>query len=189
MKQKAPAENYLEELTTLPELKVSSGEVILGTLAGLDHQGNVLVDFPGNILNTAISAISTLAINQQHSGRQVALLFADNDLSRPIIVGLIRNPLEDILNNIDLSGEDDTDVQTSNLENKNNQKATVSNESNDMFLDGERVMLEAKKEIVLKCGDSSITLTETGKILVKGKYLLNRSSGVYRIVGGSVQIN
>jgi hypothetical protein len=42
---------------------------------------------------------------------------------------------------------------------------------------------------VLKCGNASITLTKAGKILVEGTYVSNRSSGVMRIKGGSVQIN
>lgn len=56
-------------------------------------------------------------------------------------------------------------------------------------VDGERVVLEAKKEIVLRCGKASITLTRAGKILIRGAYVSSRSSGVNRIKGGSVEIN
>jgi hypothetical protein len=55
--------------------------------------------------------------------------------------------------------------------------------------DGKRVEITAKEEIVLRCGDSSITLTRAGKILIRGAYVLSRSSGVNRIQGGSVEIN
>ena len=55
--------------------------------------------------------------------------------------------------------------------------------------DGERRVIEAGREIVLRCGKSSITLTRAGKIILRGAYLLSRSSGVNRIKGGSVQIN
>lgn len=55
--------------------------------------------------------------------------------------------------------------------------------------DGERVEISAEKEIVLSCGKASITLTRAGKILIRGEYVLSRSSGVHRIQGGSVQIN
>jgi hypothetical protein len=51
------------------------------------------------------------------------------------------------------------------------------------------VELEAKRRIVLRCGHSSLTLTEAGKVILRGKYLLSRSSGVNRIKGASVQIN
>ena len=55
--------------------------------------------------------------------------------------------------------------------------------------DGDRLELRAEKEIVLSCGNASITLTRAGKILIRGAYVLSRSSGVHRIQGGSVQIN
>lgn len=56
-------------------------------------------------------------------------------------------------------------------------------------VDGSRVVLDAAEEIVLRCGEASITLTRAGKVLIRGAYVLSRSSGVNRIKGGSVQIN
>jgi len=56
-------------------------------------------------------------------------------------------------------------------------------------VDRERLVLSADKEVVLKCGAASLTLTRAGKILLRGAYILSRSSGVNRIKGGSVQIN
>lgn len=58
-----------------------------------------------------------------------------------------------------------------------------------MKADGDRLELTAEREITLRCGDSSITLTRAGKILIRGAYVLSRSSGVNRIQGGSVEIN
>ncbi len=56
-------------------------------------------------------------------------------------------------------------------------------------IEGERIVFTAEKEVVFRCGEASITLTRAGKVLIKGAYLLSRSSGVNRIKGGSVQIN
>ena len=56
-------------------------------------------------------------------------------------------------------------------------------------MDGERLIFRANEEIVLRCGKASITLTKAGKIILRGAYVLSRSSGVNRIKGGSVQIN
>jgi len=56
-------------------------------------------------------------------------------------------------------------------------------------IDGERIVLTGHDEIVLRCGQASITLTKAGKILLRGAYVSSRSSGVNRIKGGSVQIN
>ena len=49
--------------------------------------------------------------------------------------------------------------------------------------------MDAEREIVLRCGDSSITLTRAGKVIIKGKYILNRSSGYNKIKGAAVEIN
>lgn len=56
-------------------------------------------------------------------------------------------------------------------------------------LDGERLEFSAEREIVLRCGKASITLTRAGKVIIHGAYLSSRSTGVNRIKGGSVQIN
>lgn len=56
-------------------------------------------------------------------------------------------------------------------------------------IDGERLVFTAEREIVLRCGAASITLTRGGKVLISGDYVLTRADGVNRIKGGSVQIN
>ena len=43
--------------------------------------------------------------------------------------------------------------------------------------------------MVLRCGKASITLTQAGKILLDGTYVVSRSSGANRIKGASVQLN
>ena len=50
---------------------------------------------------------------------------------------------------------------------------------------GDRLVVSAADQIVLRCGDASITLTRAGKILVRGTYVLTHASGVNRIRGGS----
>ncbi len=56
-------------------------------------------------------------------------------------------------------------------------------------LDGKKVILTGEEEVTLKCGKASITLTSAGKVLIKGEYVVSRSSGVNRIKGGAVQSN
>ncbi|HSP78880.1 MAG TPA: hypothetical protein VLQ93_10140, partial [Myxococcaceae bacterium] len=56
-------------------------------------------------------------------------------------------------------------------------------------VDGRRVVIEGKEEIVLQCGQASITLRRNGKVVIKGTYVESHSSGTQRIKGGSVQIN
>ncbi len=56
--------------------------------------------------------------------------------------------------------------------------------------DGERLVVSAKEQLVLRCGKASITLTKAGKVLIEGSLrAVSRSTGVNRIKGGSVQLN
>ena len=144
--------------------------VALGTLAGIDAAGGVLVDHPGNPTGRPLVALATVALGAAAVGRAVALLFIDGDPARPLIVGLIQGPAD---GNLEIRAAPAEDRETP-LEAR---------------VDGERVVISADKEIVLTCGKASITLTRAGKVLIRGAYLLNRSSGVNRIKGGSVQIN
>lgn len=136
--------------------------VVIGVLMGFTKAGLPLVAFPGNPNETGLAAHSTSVFNQNDIGCQVALLFEGADSQRPIVIGRIQHP-EEI-------------VQP--------REQTICAE-----LDNERIELIAKKEIVLRCGKASLTLTKAGKIILRGSYVLSRSTGVNRIKGGSVQIN
>jgi hypothetical protein len=140
-------------------LSIQPGEVIIGKLMQLDEQA--WVDYPRNPTHHLLSALSTIPLSPEHMGREVALLFAEGDLSKPVIIGLIHVHTE-------------SPQETSTMEAQ---------------IDGEKIVLSAKQEIVLKCGKASITLTRAGKVIIRGAYLLSRSSGVNRIKGGSVQMN
>ncbi|MEE9356148.1 MAG: DUF6484 domain-containing protein [Methylococcaceae bacterium] len=136
--------------------------VVIGVLMSFTEAGLPLVAFPGNQSKTGLVAHSTSVFNQNDIGCQVALLFEGGDSQRPIVIGRIQHP-EEI-------------VQPS--------EQTICAE-----LDNERIEFIAKKEIVLRCGKASLTLTKAGKIILRGSYVLSRSTGVNRIKGGSVQIN
>lgn len=56
-------------------------------------------------------------------------------------------------------------------------------------VDGERVEIVGKDEIVLRCGLASITLRRNGRVVIRGVHVETRASGVNRIRGGSVAIN
>jgi hypothetical protein len=137
--------------------------VVIGILAGFDTEQRPLVVFPGNANETSLAARATTPLTTDDIGREIALLFENGDPSAPMIIGRVRHTKE-----IELKSE----AVPQSVE-----------------VDGERRVIEAKQEIVLKCGKASITLTKAGKIVIRGTYVLSRSSGVNRIKGGSVQIN
>jgi len=137
--------------------------VVIGVLVGYDDAQEPLVAFPGNPDENALPARSTVTMGDEQIGKEVALLFEGGDPRRPILIGPIQHPVKH------------TDQQTVEL--------PIAE------IDGERIVLAANKEIVLKCGKASITLTRAGKVLIRGDYVLSRSSGVNRIKGGVVHVN
>lgn len=184
MKQEEVDQDIFTEEAPEALSNIAPGEIIIGVLEGLDQKGNPLVNFSENTSDEAIVAISTVAIHQNQSGRQVALLFAEANLQKPVIMGLIHSPLTQMLESFEM-----VDAESKRSDTSTSSEEVTTSDIQDVNLDGKRVVLEGKEEIVLKCGDASITLTKAGKILIRGKYLLNRSTGVNRIMGGSVQVN
>lgn len=144
--------------------------IVIGALAGIDASGTPRVGFPGCPGGTPVPARSLIELDPAEEGREVALMFEAGDPGRPIVLGLIQDPTAIEIAPIEAPAEDPAPAP-------------------DAEIDGETVTLTAEKEIVLRCGRASITLTRAGKILIRGAYLSSRSSGVNRIKGGSVQIN
>jgi hypothetical protein len=136
---------------------------VVGRLHGFDlleqPQVTHLSCAPGQV----ITCRSAVALKRSMLGRDVLLVFEDGDVTRPIIMG--------VLETHPLFGTEAT-----------SQPLTVES-------DGERRIIEAEREIVLRCGDASITLTRAGKVLIKGSYILSRATGYNKIKGAAIDIN
>jgi hypothetical protein len=152
---------------------------VIGTVVGIDEGGRPLVDFPGNSAAQPLPACSTVVLSETALARQVAIVFEAGDPGKPIVLGLLQEPQPTAAG---AASEPTTEKP---------QQPTAAEKGPPLVaqLDGQRVVLNAGQEIVLQCGQASITLTRAGKVLIRGAYLLSRSSGVNRIKGGSVQIN
>ncbi len=135
--------------------------VVIGVLLDVPQAASPVVAFPGCPSETGIAATTTTALSREDIGAQVALMFVGGEPSQPLVIGRIQRLPQ----------------------------ATVTTPAAVAHIDGERLEFSAEREIVLRCGKASITLTREGKVLIKGAYLSSRSSGVNRIKGGSVQIN
>ena len=55
--------------------------------------------------------------------------------------------------------------------------------------DGQRVMLTARDELVLRCGRSSITMGADGRMTLKADVIVSEAAELNRVRGGSVQLN
>ena len=132
--------------------------VVTGTLVGILPSGVPLVDYPGNPA-APVAARTAVALDARALSRDLVLVFESGDPSRPVILGLLRDPKQ------------------------------PAPECVEVAADGRKLILSADREIVLRCGKASITLTREGKVILQGTYVSSRSSGVNRIKGGTVEIN
>lgn len=134
--------------------------VVVGTLLSLDGGPRVAWEgAPDGVAARAFTAIAASAV-----GREVALMFEAGDPARPLVMGVVESfsaPLP----------------------------AVPTEAVTEAFVDGERVVLEAERELVLRCGKASITLTRAGKVLIRGAYVSSHATGTQRIRGGTVEIN
>lgn len=92
-------------------------------------------------------------------GSTVALGFSGSDMRQAIILGLVWEPRE-----------------------QRPPAAAVPH-------DDTRVVIEAKNEIELRCGESALILSADGRIQLRGHYITSHASATQRILGGSVNVN
>jgi len=56
-------------------------------------------------------------------------------------------------------------------------------------VDGARVRICARDEVVIACGQASITLRRNGRVVIRGIHVETRAAGTNRIRGGQVRVN
>jgi hypothetical protein len=137
--------------------------VVVGELVGFCADGMPLVIFPHQIGSAAVCARSVVELFAAHIGTAIVLQFEQGDPTRPLVMGIIQSGV------------------------KSFQQAAPAQVEVDV--DGKRLTVSAKKELVLKCGQASIRLTQEGKIYIRGEYISSQANGMHRVKGGSVQIN
>jgi Domain of unknown function (DUF6484) len=135
---------------------------VVGVLVAFADPSTPLV-VTGAADGPALQARTSIDLAPEHIGHEVLLVFERGDPARPIVIGRVRKatgwPTRDAPAQVEVDA------------------------------DGRRLTLAVKEQLVLRCGQASITLTAAGKVLIEGAYVSSRSTGVNRIKGGSVQIN
>jgi hypothetical protein len=139
---------------------------IVGRLVSLEAPAAPRVEFPGNPGPASVRARSIVSLRTEHIGRDVVIIFEEGDPARPLVIGVVQEPLDELV-----AWREDR------------------KEPIETVVDGERIVLAARREVVLRCGKASLTLRQDGKVLLKGAHVVSRSSGPNKIRGGSVSIN
>lgn len=106
-----------------------------------------------------VSARSTIALTDQDIDTEVVVAFDGGNPQAPIILGRVLA------------------------------SPVAAGSALCVQVDGERLVLSAKERIVLTCGEASMTLTRSGKVLIRGHYVQSRATGVNSVKGGSVELN
>jgi len=101
-------------------------------------------------------------------GRDVLVVFENNDADLPIAIELIHSP-GGFADALTMEHDKDTPVEAR--------------------VDGRRVTITAEEKLELRCGKASIIIDDKGKITIRGAHLYNRATGPIRIKGGHVDIN
>ena len=165
-------EDEAGEFSELTRREVASPRAAAGVtgaatarLHGFDPDDRPLVVGLPGLSHEVVTARATVALLRQHVGSTVVIVFEAGDVRRPIILGVMHDA-------------------RSNAPAAQPPAAVVSAQ-----IDDQRLVLTAEREVVLRCGDASITLTRAGKVLIKGTYVLSRSSGYNKIKGAAVDIN
>jgi hypothetical protein len=154
----------LESASSSSEGPQAIAGVLIGELVAIGDEGRTpLILYPGQPGTAVIAARSTVDLHGAHIGKQLVLMFEGGDPLRPIVLGVLSQgegwPLPERPGQVELD------------------------------VDGERMTVSAREQLVLRCGKASVTLTRAGKVLIQGTYVSSRSSGVNRVKGGSIQLN
>jgi hypothetical protein len=146
-----------------------------GRIVALDEGGQVFIGVEG--AGKAAPAVLAVAIDRaalraaMDTRQDVFVLFENGDVAKPVIVGLVPSPR--------------APDQASGIATRNK----VLPLTVEADVDGRRVKLIAKDELVLECGKASITLRRNGRVVVRGTDVETRAEGANRIKGGQVRIN
>lgn len=161
--------NVLAALVQPEDIQIEAVRgVQVGKLVAARETGHIMVDYQGNPFGP-LPARSTVRVAPGDEKRDLLLMFEKNDLQLPIIIGFVQ----------------DQPVVTAPAKEVTLDKKKVK----DIIVDGERIVFDAKKEVVLRCGKGSVTIRADGKIVIKGTDLISRSKGMNKIKGAAVRIN
>lgn len=141
------------------DIKERLDGIVIGLLMGF-RDGAPLVVFASNPEDHAVVARSLTPLTADDPGSEVALLFENGDLSRPLIIGRIIQPVRR-----DQAG------------------------SSQVVSDGETVRITARHRIELRVGRSAIIMEKDGRITIRGQDVVSHAARSNRLRGGSIDIN
>ncbi|TDR34746.1 hypothetical protein DFR29_1442 [Tahibacter aquaticus] len=134
--------------------------VLIGVLHDIDEAGSPRVLVPGYSDSPRVArACCTLAPEQ--AGQQCALMFEGGDPARPLIMGLLQQPVITLQTRGSTQARQDVDT----------------------------LHVRAEHAIELHCGKASLRLTSNGRVELRGTTVISHATGLNRVRGASIKLN
>jgi hypothetical protein len=141
----------------------------VGRLVAVDERGVPLVTFAGTTAPLEARALNAAEIDVEAlaSGPiDVLLACPGDDRTRPVILGAVSDHLSQ------------------------SRSAAVPHQAGvHAYVDEKRIVFNAQREILFRCGKASILLRSDGRVIVKGTHLTSRATELNKIRGAAVKIN
>ena len=164
-----------QELAQAIELPAACA--LIGHIKKLTNAGQPIVNYCYRGNHFELPAQFTCASSQLAENSKVFLLFICNDINQPIISGILGDEnnsvaLEEAIQQTESSISAAPEVHTENS-----------------MLAKNHLTIENENGITLRSGESSLTLTPDGHVIINGRYISSDASKVNRIIGGTVKVN
>ena len=138
----------------------------------VSDDGEVFIDGAG-IEPPQLRARISVGVHQRwensllRPGNSVLVINEDGDPKRPIIIGSVVEKLdfEPIL------------------------KKSLIKEHTEIHFKGKQITFESSGEVIIKCGNSTITMRNDGEIVLRGKKIVSRAAQSNKLKGAAVKIN
>jgi len=168
----------------MDRVRLVDAGVLVGMFCGFDAQGRFLVRMAKGL--PPVVAMSVVGLKVEDEGDEVIVSLERGDPTRPVILGrALRHAEPEPPRPVDRAELAEVELEAPRAD----PAPAVTRRGQTVTVDGERVVLNGAKQVELRCGEASIVLTAAGKILIRGTYVLSRSSGANRIKGAFVDIN
>ena len=167
-------EHRTEGVEVLAASQGVPGSVCIGTLVEAHPEEGLRVVYPGPESWDPMPARSIVPVTPDDAGKQVVLAFEQGNPQRPIVLGVLKAQ----------------PVQAQQPESLQQAKGLLSPRADRRVqVDGRSVTIDADRELILRCGKSSITLRAGGEVTIKGLKVVSRARQTNKIKGGNVLIN